>query len=100
LQASARFQPERKHDHVELFFGLLHRGAGMHEPKVPRARHFIHAGNKRAHVADTQLVFRAIAVTVEILAESAEIKEEDRYVKTRLVLLGEDSFLGGGHAAN
>ena len=51
-------------------------------------------------IAHAQLVLRPLAVAVEILAEGAQIEEEDGHVQARLVLLGEDRFLGGGHAAD
>ncbi len=41
-----------------------------------------------------------LAIAVEILAERAEIEEKDGHVKPRLVLFGQDGFLGGGHAAD
>ena len=100
LQAGAGLQAEREHDHVELFLDLLHLGAGVDQAEVPRAGHFVVAGNEGTDVAHAQLVLRPIAVAVEILAEGPQVEEEDGDVQARLVLLGQDGFLGGGHAAD
>ncbi len=72
----------------------------MDQPQVSRAGHFVDAGNEGADVAHAQLVLGPIAVAVEILAEGPQVEEEDGDVQPRFVLLGQDGFLGGGHAAD
>ena len=72
----------------------------MDQPQVPRAGHLVDAGDEGADVAHAQLVLGPIAIAVEILAEGPQVEEEDGDVQARLVLLGQDRFLGGGHAAD
>ena len=83
-QRRARFEPERQDDHVELFFDLLEVRAEVRQREVLRVGHLERARDERAHVADALLVLGPFVVAVEILAERAQIQEENRDVQIRV----------------
>ena len=99
LQRGAGFQSQREDHHVELFFDLLDPFVRIDQLQTLRVGHFVSARDKRSDVVHAQLL-RPLAIAIEILAERPQVEEEDRHVDVRLVLLDQDGFLSGGHAAD
>ena len=98
-KARAGLETEREHHHVELFLDLLDSRARVHETKVVRIRHLVGSGDEGADVTHAEAL-GPLAIAVEVLPERPEVQEEDGDFEVRLVFLGQDRFLGGGHTAD
>ena len=75
-------------------------GTGVDDAQVLRPRHLVGPRDERTEISHAQLLLRPLAVAVEVLAEGAQVEEEHGHVQPRHVLLGQDRFLGRGHAAD